>query len=130
MKIPGPDHPIVITPNPNRVRILAGGIVIADTTAALAMAEAHYAVVLYIPREDANMALLTRTERATRCPYKGEASYYSIAAGGQTLDDAVWSYEHPYPAMTAINGHLAFYPDKVVIEEVPAAAQPATPGRS
>ena len=118
MKLPGPDHPITITPNPRRVRVTAGGIAIAETTKALTVKEAKYPAVQYVPREDANMALLERTDRVTHCPYKGDASYYSVKADGKTLDNAIWTYEAPFPAMTEISGHLAFYPDKVKIEEV------------
>jgi uncharacterized protein (DUF427 family) len=118
MKLPGPDHPITITQNPRRVRVTAGDIVIADTTKALTLKEARYPAVQYVPREDTNMALLERTDRLTHCPYKGDASYYSIKADGKTLDNAIWSYETPFPAMTEISGRLAFYPDKVKIEEV------------
>ncbi|QQO22886.1 DUF427 domain-containing protein [Bradyrhizobium diazoefficiens] len=118
MKLPGPDHPITITPNPRRVRVTAGNIVIAETSKALTLKEAKYPAVQYVPREDANMALLARTDRVTHCPYKGDASYYSVKADGKTLDNAVWTYETPFPAMTEISGHLAFYPDKVKIEEV------------
>lgn len=118
MKLPGPDHPITITPTPRRVRVTAGDIVIAETTKALTLKEARYPAVQYVPREDANMALLERTDRVTHCPYKGDASYYSIKADGKTLDNAIWTYETPFPAMTEITGHLAFYPDKVKIEEV------------
>lgn len=118
MKLPGPDHPITITQNPRRVRVTAGDIVIAESTKALTLKEAKYPAVQYVPREDANMALLERTDRTTHCPYKGDASYYSIKADGKTLDNAIWTYETPFPAMTEISGHLAFYPDKVRIEEV------------
>ena len=118
MKLPGPDHPITITQNPRRVRVTAGDIVIAETSKALTLKEARYPAVQYVPREDANMALLERTDRVTHCPYKGEASYYSVKADGKTLDNAIWTYETPFPAMTEISGHLAFYPDKVKIEEV------------
>ncbi|MCK1744966.1 DUF427 domain-containing protein [Bradyrhizobium sp. 139] len=118
MKLPGPDHPITITQNPRRVRVTAGDIVIAETSKALTLKEARYPAVQYVPREDANMALLERTDRVTHCPYKGDASYYSVKADGKTLDNAIWTYETPFPAMTEISGHLAFYPDKVKIEEV------------
>jgi uncharacterized protein (DUF427 family) len=73
-----------------------------------------------VPRADAKMDLLQRTDRTTHCPYKGDASYFSIRANGKTLDNAIWTYETPYPAMTEISGHLAFYPDRVRIEEVTA----------
>jgi uncharacterized protein (DUF427 family) len=118
MKLPGPDHPITITANPKRIRVLADGVVVADTTHALTLKEASYPAVQYVPRGDAKMELLKRTERVTHCPYKGDASYFSIQANGKTLDNAIWTYETPYPAMTEISGHLAFYPDKVKIEEV------------
>ena len=118
MKLPGPDHPITITANPRRVRVTADGVVIAETTHALTLKEARYPAVQYVPREDANMALLERTDRVTHCPYKGDASYYSIKANGKTLDNAIWTYETPFPAMAEISHHLAFYPDKVKIEEV------------
>lgn len=118
MKLPGPDHPITIAPNPRRVRVRLGGQVVADTVAALTLREAAYPPVQYIPRADAAMALLRRTERRTHCPYKGDASYFSIEAGGARAENAVWSYEQPYPAMAAIADYLAFYPDRVeVIEE-------------
>ncbi len=122
MKLPGPDHPITMTTNPARVRVTLGGAVIADSARAVRLQEAAYPPVFYIPREDANMALLTRTTLSTHCPYKGDASYYTIEAGGRTAKDAVWSYETPFPAMAEIAGHLAFYPNRVdAIEEVASA---------
>jgi uncharacterized protein (DUF427 family) len=118
MKLPGPDHPITISANPKRVRVSAGGVVIAETADALTLKEASYPAVNYVPRKDANMELLKRSERTTHCPYKGDANYFSIVADGKTIADAIWTYETPFPAMTKISGHLAFYPDKVKIEEV------------
>jgi uncharacterized protein (DUF427 family) len=64
------------------------------------------------------MTLLTASARTTHCPYKGDASYFSILAGGKTLENAVWSYQEPFPAMAEIKGYLAFYPDKVTIERL------------
>ena len=118
MKLPGPDHPITITQNPRHVRVTAGDVVIAESARALTLKEARYPAVQYLPREDANMALFERSDRVTHCPYKGDASYFSVKADGKTLDNAVWTYETPFPAMAEISGHLAFYPDKVKIEEV------------
>ena len=118
MKLPGPDHPITITANPRRIRVSAGGVVIAETTDALTLKEASYPAVNYVPRKDAKMALLARSERVTHCPYKGDANYFSVNADGKTIENAIWTYETPFPAMTEIAGHLAFYPDKVKIEEV------------
>ena len=117
MKLPGPDHPITIKPNPKRLRVTFNGKVVAETTRALTLQEASYPPVQYIPRADAAMGLLEKTARSTHCPYKGDASYYSIAAGGKRAENAVWSYESPFPAMAAIAGYLAFYPDRVEMAE-------------
>ena len=118
VKIPGPDHPITIEPNPAHVVVTLDGHVIADTRAALTLREAAYPGVLYIPRKDVDMTLLTRTDHATYCPYKGECAYYSIPAGGERSVNAVWSYEAPYEAVAQIKDHVAFYPDRVsAIEE-------------
>ncbi len=120
MKVPGPDHPITIAPNPNRVRVTFAGRVVADTTRALTLRESTYPPVQYIPRDDAVMDLLRRTDHATHCPYKGDAAYYSVAADGRTAANAVWTYEHPFPAVAEIADHLAFYPNRVnSIEETP-----------
>ena len=81
-----PDHPITVTPNPNRVKVTFAGKVVADTRKALTLQEAKYPPVLYIPRADVDMtSLLTRTTNSTHCPYKGDASYYSINAGGRDV---------------------------------------------
>ena len=118
MKLPGPDHPISITANPKKIRVTANGVVVAETSHALSLKEASYPIVQYIPRVDVDMELLSKTGRSTHCPYKGDASYFSINAGGTTLDNSIWSYEAPFPAMAEITGYLAFYPNKVTIEEV------------
>ncbi|HVO14478.1 MAG TPA: DUF427 domain-containing protein, partial [Alphaproteobacteria bacterium] len=109
MKKPGPDHPITVTPTRGRVTVTVAGRIVADTTRALTLQEASYKPVQYIPREDADMTLLTRTDHATYCPYKGDAAYYSIPAGGERAANAVWTYEAPYDAVAEIKGHLAFY---------------------
>ena len=113
IRIPGPDHPITITPSPSRVVVTVGGRVIADSRAALTLQEAAYPPVLYIPRADVDMAALARTDHATYCPYKGDCAYYSIPAGGERAANAAWTYEAPYDAVAAIRDHLAFYPDRV-----------------
>jgi uncharacterized protein (DUF427 family) len=119
MKLPGPDHPITITRSSRRVRVKFAGRLIADTTRALMLKEASYKPVQYIPRADADMSLLTRTDHHTHCPYKGDANYFTIEAGGRSVENAVWSYEQPFPAMAEIREYLAFYPNRVdAIEEV------------
>ncbi|RAI43991.1 DUF427 domain-containing protein [Rhodoplanes roseus] len=113
VKRPGADHPITITPHPGRIVVTVAGRVIADTRAALTLREAAYPPVHYVPRQDVDMTLLTRTDHATYCPYKGDCSYFSIPAGGPRSTNAVWSYESPYEAVAPIQNHLAFYPDRV-----------------
>ena len=89
------------------------------TPRALTLKEAQLAPVQYIPREDAQMDLFDRTDHASHCPYKGDASYYTVTGGGIVARNAVWTYEHPLASVSAIAGHLAFYPEKVdAIEEL------------
>ena len=113
IKIPGPDHPISIEPNPSRVAVKVGGKIIADTNDALTLRETSYPPVQYIPRRDVDMAALTRSEHTTYCPYKGDASYYSITVGRDRSRNAVWTYETPFEAMSQIKDYVAFYPDRV-----------------
>jgi uncharacterized protein (DUF427 family) len=118
IRIPGPDHPITVTPSPKRIVVTAAGHVIADTRRALTLREASYPAVHYIPREDVDLARLARTTHATYCPYKGDCAYYSIPDGGERAANAAWTYEAPYDAVAAIAGRIAFYPDRVdAIEE-------------
>jgi uncharacterized protein (DUF427 family) len=113
IKVPGPDHPISIERDPARVVVSAAGRVIADSRNALTLREADYPPVQYIPREDADLSQLKRSDHVTYCPYKGDCSYYSIPAGGKKSVNAVWTYEKPYPAVGQIKEHVAFYPDRV-----------------
>jgi uncharacterized protein (DUF427 family) len=115
------EHRITIEPNPKRVRVVFNGRVIADSTRALTLREATLPPVQYVPREDADMSLLERTAHKTHCPYKNDAAYYTIRVDGRVAENAVWTYEEPYPGVAAIKDHLAFYPDRVDrIEELAA----------
>ena len=111
------DHPIRIEPNSNRIRVRLGDKTIADTVNARTLFEASYPAVHYVPRADVNMSLLARTTRKTHCPYKGDAAYYTITADGRTAENAVWTYEQPFPGVAEIAGYLAFYPNRVEITE-------------
>ena len=117
---PGPDHPITITPNRNRVVVAVSGKVVADTRNALTLQESTYPPVQYIPLADVDQSLLERTVTQSYCPYKGEASYYSIPLGGVKAADAVWEYRAPYDAVAPIKDHVAFYPDRVDAIDVEA----------
>ncbi|CAN5116534.1 DUF427 domain-containing protein [soil metagenome] len=115
MKTPGPDHPIDLMQEGHRLRVQANGHVIADSTAVVTLREADYPPVSYFPREDVERAFLSQTAKSTHCPYKGDATYYSIFIDGVLLENVAWSYEAPYPAMETIKNLLAFYSDKVDI---------------
>jgi uncharacterized protein (DUF427 family) len=117
-RIPGPDHPIDIAPTQSRVVVKLAGRVIADTRDALTLREASYPPVQYIPRKDIDMSLFERTAHQSYCPYKGEAAYYSVPAGGERALNAAWTYEAPYEAVAEISEHVAFYPDRVDSIEV------------
>jgi uncharacterized protein (DUF427 family) len=114
-KIPGPNHPITIEATGRRIVVRARGVVVADSTAALTLHEAGYPPVHYFPIGDVEQRWLRPSSTSTYCPYKGDASYYSIAGPDGELEDAIWTYEDPYPPVKAIVGHLAFYPDRVEI---------------
>ncbi|HEY1722740.1 MAG TPA: DUF427 domain-containing protein [Magnetospirillaceae bacterium] len=116
MKTPGPDHPITVTPIADHVVVRFKGEVVADTRNALELKESTYPAVLYIPRGDIKLDHYAKNPDHTYCPYKGEASYFDLVAGEERVKGAVWSYEAPYPAMTAIKEHVAFYPNQVTIE--------------
>jgi uncharacterized protein (DUF427 family) len=121
VKLPGPDHPISIQRNPARVVVFVAGGVVADTDKALTLREAAYPPVQYIPAEDVDLSQLERTDYSTYCPYKGDCNYYSVPAGGKKSVNAVWSYEHPFPAVAEIRGHVAFYLERVdeIAEQLP-----------
>lgn len=97
------------------VTVVAGGTTLGSSTRALLMREGSAPPVTYVPRADIDMSLLSRTERTSSCPWKGEASYFTIQTAAGPLANAVWSYETPLPDMAAIAGHLAFYPDRVTV---------------
>jgi uncharacterized protein (DUF427 family) len=114
-KIPGPDHPITVEPSSDRVIVQAGGATVADSTATLVLREADYPPVRYIPIDDVDRTLLAPSDASTYCPYKGEASYWSITTEPARGKDAVWFYDQPYAAVEPIRDHVAFYADRVEI---------------
>jgi uncharacterized protein (DUF427 family) len=121
VKIPDATHPITIRPTQARVTVRVGGAVVAETDSALSLAEASYPVVQYIPLADVDKTLLERTTTQTYCPYKGDASYYTVTTpDGTTQTDLIWTYERPYPSVAEIAGHVAFYPDRAEITVDPA----------
>jgi uncharacterized protein (DUF427 family) len=122
MQTPGPDHPITLEPAKNRWRAHFAGHVIADSANAVILREKDYPARVYFPREDVAMEYMSRTERRTHCPYKGDAAYYTILMDGEFAENALWTYEEPFPAMAGIADMVSFYPDKVEVYEVDDAA--------
>jgi uncharacterized protein (DUF427 family) len=115
---PGPNHPISVTPTAGRVVVTIGGQVVADSRNALTLQESTYPAVQYVPIADVDAAVLERSTTESYCPFKGEASYYSILTDGAKAVDAVWEYRDPYDAVATIRDHVAFYPDRVDAIEV------------
>ena len=111
------DH-ITIRPSAGTWVVRAAGAVIAETGAALELVEGSYPPVIYFPRDDVAMAFLEPSATRSTCPHKGEASYYSVIASDGAVKDAAWSYESPKDGVAEIAGYLAFYPDRVTVEEV------------
>lgn len=110
---------IEIAPFGGRVRIRAGGTIVADSAHAMMLEESGLPPVFYLPRGDVRMEHFSPNERTSHCPHKGDASYFNLDAGDGPIADAAWSYEAPYPIAVSIAGCLAFYPDKVEIETLP-----------
>jgi uncharacterized protein (DUF427 family) len=110
--LPTAEHPITITPTGKHVTVRVNGEVVAETDAALTLQESTYPAVQYVPLVDVVDSALRRSDTTTYCPYKGEANYYHVSTGGDTVDDVIWTYEQPYPAVGEIVGHVAFYANK------------------
>jgi len=116
VKVPDATHPITIRPTGSHVTVRVGGVKVAESDSALSLAEASYPVVQYIPVADVDESLLVRTDSQTYCPYKGDASYYSVQTpDGRTETDLIWTYEQPYDAVAEIAGHVAFYANRAEI---------------
>ena len=113
---PTADHPITVEPTGKHFTVWVKGERVADTDGALTLRESTYPAVQYVPMADVARDRLRRSDTATYCPFKGDASYYHVVtADGGTVDDVIWTYEKPYPAVADIAGHVAFYPNKADI---------------
>jgi uncharacterized protein (DUF427 family) len=116
-----PDHKITVRPFDGAVTVRLSSAIIASSKNAKVLRETGHRDVLYIPFEDIYFDFLRRSETTTHCPFKGDASYWSVTAVGESKSDVMWAYEHPYAEMLAIRNHGAFYPEKVNIEAVERA---------
>ena len=118
MQTPGPDHPITATPTRRRYRARFQNHVIADSTSAVVLQEADLPAVIYFPRENVETGFFSKSDYVTHCPYKGDATHWSMIMNGDITENVAWSYEDPYPAVAEIVGRIAFYPSKVEVYEV------------
>ncbi|TIV99799.1 MAG: DUF427 domain-containing protein [Mesorhizobium sp.] len=114
-----PDKVITIELYRGAVVVRAGDVVVARSTRARLLSEPPYPAVFYIPFDDIDFGKLARTEHSTHCPYKGDASYWSVLPAGESGKDAMWAYEQPFDEMTEIRDHGAFYTSKVSVEATP-----------
>ena len=119
MKSSGPSPVITIAEQPGCVMVKFHGVEVAASTRALVLLEANYPPVYYLPREDIEDEYYVRTDHTSYCPYKGDASYFSLKVEGHEAQNAVWSYEEPKVSVAQIKNYVAFYPDKVTFELLP-----------
>jgi len=111
---PGPDHPISIESKPAPVRVILAGEPVLVSQTHLELREATYPPALYLPRHELDLSRLERSDHTTWCPYKGEASYFHIRAqNGDLIENAVWTYETPFDAVSDIKDALCVYGNKV-----------------
>ncbi len=111
------DH-IKIRPATGTWVVRAAGAVLAESTNALELTEGDYPAMIYFPRSDIAMAFLDATDMTSTCPYKGKASYFTIVAKSGPIANAAWSYENPIDDVAPLKDHLAFYTNKVAVEQV------------
>ena len=107
-----PDYAVQISPAGSRVTVIHGDTVIARSDAALLISETKHDDVYYLPRVDVDMQLLKATDHSTYCPFKGHASYFSLA-GDPELENVVWSYESPYREVAQLADYVSFYTNRV-----------------
>lgn len=110
-------HTITTETAPGRVRAAFAGETVADSTKAVVLRESGLPPVFYFPPDDVRADLLSATDLHTRCPFKGEASYWTVTVGNQRADCVVWGYPEPLPGAEDIRGHMAFFADRVEVTE-------------
>jgi uncharacterized protein (DUF427 family) len=124
-------HRVEVVPSGHRVRVALAGEAIAESERVLELRETGYRMRCYLPLEDVREGVLEPSDKTSHCPFKGDASYFSVRVGGELHEDVAWTYPHPIPAVAEIAGHLCFYDDRVELTvEPPASSAPPPPPRS
>ena len=108
-----PDYRVDLDPSRERVRLRFNGELIADSAKTLIVRETKHDPVVYFPREDVRLDAMQRTDHETFCPFKGEASYWSLRVGDRVEENAVWTYEDPFDEVAGLKDYVSFYPDRV-----------------
>ena len=111
--IDGPRHRLLLHPFPRRVRARFAGEVVLDSTRGALLHESNILPRLYVPLEDVRADLLERTDHATHCPFKGDASYWSVRVGDRVAENAVWTYEEPIAEAAWLRGLVSVYPERM-----------------
>lgn len=111
--ISGPAHTLYWEPTPKRVRVEVAGETVADSTGVMLLHETGLTPVYYFPVEDVRDDVLAPSDHTTHCPFKGDASYHHVVAGGRRIQDAAWYYPEPLDETPPIDGHIAFYWEKM-----------------
>lgn len=111
--IEGPRHRLLMTPFPRRIRAEVAGVTVLDTVGGQLVHESNMLPVLYVPMEDVDMSLLEATDHSTHCPFKGDASYWTIRVGDRVVENAVWGYEQPLAEAPWLQGYVAPYFEKM-----------------
>ena len=106
-------HQITITPADTHVEVAIAGQKLAESDHAVLLSEGRLPGRYYFPREDVRTELLQPATTETTCPFKGQASYWSVLVGGEVHEDLVWSYQDPIPEAAGIAGLMCFYNDRV-----------------
>jgi uncharacterized protein (DUF427 family) len=122
MKSSGPSPVITVEELPGCLVVKFHGIQVAASSHVLVLNEANYPPVYYVPREDIDEKYFARTDHTSYCPYKGDASYFSLQVPGHEGANAVWTYEQPKISVDQIKNYVAFYPDQVKFEVIKADA--------
>ena len=121
-------HRITITPAEQRVEVVVNGVTVAASERPVLLEETGLPTRYYLPRDDVRFDLLRATTSETTCPFKGQASYWSVAADGEVHEDLVWSYEAPIPAAEGVSGLMCFYNERVdLVVDGEAQVRPETP---
>lgn len=108
-----PDYRVDLEPSDERVRVRLGSELLADSHRALIVRETKHEPVVYLPRQDVRLERFERTDHHTFCPFKGEASYFTLRLGDRVEENLVWSYEEPFDEVAGLKGYLAFYAERV-----------------